>query len=130
MSADTLSVEIYYGPYLVKPVKKKFDNGERPYNIHASNIIWNDQGDYKVVDLWQNKQGNVSGRLLKFDKTIQADLKDARIVVIKGKLEVKEQILKPGSLVSLKQRSNIKVTCASKDCIFYLKTDQDFKLSL
>ncbi|WP_081485539.1 DUF4437 domain-containing protein [Bernardetia litoralis] len=33
-------VEIDNGPYLVKPTDEAVDNGERPINIDASNIIW------------------------------------------------------------------------------------------
>lgn len=33
-------VEIDKAPYLVKPTDEAFDNGERPVNIDASNIVW------------------------------------------------------------------------------------------
>ena len=33
-------VEINQGPYLVKPTSEAYDNGERPVNIEASNIVW------------------------------------------------------------------------------------------
>lgn len=33
-------VEIDQGPYLVKPTEKAYDNGERPINIDASNVVW------------------------------------------------------------------------------------------
>lgn len=33
-------VEINKGPYLVKPTNEAFDNGEKPINIDASNLVW------------------------------------------------------------------------------------------
>ena len=33
-------VEIDKGPYLVKPIEESFDNGERPVNIDALNVVW------------------------------------------------------------------------------------------
>ena len=41
-------VEINQGPYLVKPINEAFDNGERPINIDASNVVWlnNQQTDW------------------------------------------------------------------------------------
>ncbi len=33
-------VEISKGPYLVEPIENAFDNGERPINIDASNVVW------------------------------------------------------------------------------------------
>ena len=33
-------VEIDNGPYLVKPIDEAFDNGERPINIDAANVVW------------------------------------------------------------------------------------------
>ena len=33
-------IEIDNGPYLVKPTTESFDDGERPINIDASNIVW------------------------------------------------------------------------------------------
>lgn len=35
-------VEINKGPYLVKPTSDEFDDGEKPVNIEASNIVWLD----------------------------------------------------------------------------------------
>ncbi|WP_035086687.1 DUF4437 domain-containing protein [Aquimarina latercula] len=57
-------VEIDKGPYLVRPVDKAFDNGERPINIDVSNIIWLDHyatnwittnSDAEISFLWESK---------------------------------------------------------------------------
>ena len=33
-------VEIDQGPYLVRPIREAFDDGERPINIEVSNVVW------------------------------------------------------------------------------------------
>ena len=38
--SNLIFLEIDSGPYLVKPSKEQFDNGERPVNLHASNLVW------------------------------------------------------------------------------------------
>lgn len=40
--ASTAYVEIQSGPYLVMPPAKAFDEGERPVNVDASNLVWLD----------------------------------------------------------------------------------------
>lgn len=45
----TALVEITRGPYLVKPISKSFDNGEKPVNIEVSNIVWLDSKKTKWV---------------------------------------------------------------------------------
>lgn len=59
-------IEIDNGPYLVKPTNESFDNGERPINIDASNIIWLDNtqtnwisanNQSKISFLWKNAEG-------------------------------------------------------------------------
>lgn len=58
-------VEIDSGPYLVKPVDEAFDNGERPINIDASNIVWLDHTKTTWIDakstaelsfLWESQE--------------------------------------------------------------------------
>jgi len=120
-------VEIDNGPYLVKPTKQKFDNGERPYNIHASNIIWSDKGNYKSVDLWKNKSEVVTGTLLKFSKSLTLNSMDSKSVVISGSVSSQKQSLNPGSLISVKGSTGLTLSCESKECIVYLKTDKKFR---
>lgn len=43
-------VEINKSPYLVKPTSDEFDNGEKPVNIEASNIVWLDSKKTNWVD--------------------------------------------------------------------------------
>ncbi len=119
-------VEIDNGPYLVKPIKKNFDNGEKPYNIHASNIIWKDKGKYKIVDLWQNKNGVVTGSMLKFVGKMGIEATKAKLVVISGEIKAKNQVLGAGSLISVDDSAKLEVSCKVEECILYLKSVNDF----
>ncbi len=117
-------VEIDNGPYLVRPIKNKFDNGERPINIHASNIIWRNQGRYQLAELWQNKDGIVTGTLLRFSSDIKIKMSKAKLVLVGGRIMTKEQALNPGSLVSVDDTAAIKFTCKVDECIVYLKSEK------
>lgn len=121
-------VEIDNGPYLVKPTKQKFDNGERPYNIHASNIMWSDKGTYQSVDLWKNDSNIVTGTLLKFKGAIKVDSEESRTVVISGLVNTQKQSLSPGSLISVKGSSDFTISCQVKECIVYLKSNKKFNV--
>jgi len=39
-------IEIESGPYLVQPINKSFDSGERPINVVPSNFVWIDRGPF------------------------------------------------------------------------------------
>ncbi|MEM7296143.1 MAG: DUF4437 domain-containing protein [Pseudomonadota bacterium] len=43
-------LEIESGPYLVRPAAEAFDNGERPVNVEARNIVWLTAADTTWVD--------------------------------------------------------------------------------
>ena len=76
-------IEIDAGPYLVKPPQSAFDNSERPFNMHADNIVWSDieptgsvsNGGIKVNYLWGSlEEGQFRGALLKFPAGVSAAL--------------------------------------------------------
>ena len=46
----TAFLEIMEGPYLVKSPESAFDNGERPLNIDARNLVWIYASDVSWVD--------------------------------------------------------------------------------
>lgn len=117
-------VEIDHGPYLVKPISQEFDNGERPFNIHASNIIWKNKDNYSRAKLWVNKDGVVSGSLVKFNKSIKVKSAESKFVVIKGNLNFADQTLAPGSLITNKYNNKLKMNCLSSECVVYLKSDK------
>ncbi|MGB0695645.1 MAG: DUF4437 domain-containing protein [Rhodospirillaceae bacterium] len=46
----TILLEIMEGPYLVQPSNEAFDNGERPVNIAARNVVWLDGSDVSWIN--------------------------------------------------------------------------------
>ena len=112
----------------MKPVKKKFDSGEHPYNIHSSNIIWNDLGNYKFVSLWKNPSGKVTGTLLQFSNSIKLKMEASKIVVISGIVSLQERSLNPGSLITVNTYSTITPSCVSKECSVYIKSSEAFRV--
>ncbi|MEO0335001.1 MAG: DUF4437 domain-containing protein [Pseudomonadota bacterium] len=123
-------VEIDKGPYLVKPVKEEFDTGERPYNIHASNIIWQKRGAHKAASLWKNTEGQVTGTMVKFSKTAKISSEFARVVVISGEIQSTDQPkLSPGSVVTI-TKAQATLTCPSKtECLVYIKSNTGFAIN-
>ena len=118
-------IEIEEGPYLVRPTEKAFDNGERPVNIAASNLVWlgasditwvNQSGGVSPADepqiafLWSNPLDDPSqGALVKlpagFTGKIRSHGSTFRAVVIQGRLqyqvgETEVKTLEPGSYFS------------------------------
>lgn len=120
-SANMALVEIDKAPYLVRPVSLSFDNGERPYNIHVSNIIWKDEGSHKYADLWKDQNESVTGKLLKFNDTLNYKVTDSKVVVVSGDLSFKGRSLAPGSLISVDGETILNLSCLIKDCLIYLK---------
>jgi len=114
-------VEIQEGPYLVEPVDQANDNGERPVNVHTSNIVWLDASTTNWIDgdansptspelafLWGNPQDDEpSGTLVRFPAgfsgTVRCDDSIHRAIVVQGELVVrgsaqnKDTLLEPGS---------------------------------
>ncbi|SFD75302.1 protein of unknown function [Algibacter lectus] len=75
-------IEIDKGPYLVKPMTESFDNGERPINIDASNIVWLDytqtnwistNNKSKISFLWKNTEG-IRGIFVKLPKNFKGTI--------------------------------------------------------
>ncbi|MEQ9464893.1 MAG: DUF4437 domain-containing protein [Haliea sp.] len=107
-------IEINSGPYLVQPTGQAFDNGERPVNVHPSNIVWldsfskdeNSLSDVRIAYLWGDAaEGNLRGTMLKlpgsFEGTISTNADEFKAIVIEGTIDYKNQQamkkLEPGS---------------------------------
>lgn len=142
-------IEIDNGPYLVKPTDEAFDNGERPVNIDASNIVWVDASnltwieqtglsgianEIKVAFLWGKPGGDhMNGRLIKlpagFTGKIISHGSAFHGVVIKGqpqyKLNDTEFVeLEPGSYFSATGKSIHQVNSnTDEESIIYLRTN-------
>ncbi|MGB3607832.1 MAG: DUF4437 domain-containing protein [Psychroserpens sp.] len=139
-------VEIDRGPYLVKSIEESFDNGERPINIDASNVIWLDSKRSNSIDvnvkakisfLWQSKDAR--GVFVKLPKSyngiIETDGTVLYSVVIQGELnytlpqnqEVK--LLDAGSSFSSNDKAFHKVSNDSEiDVLLYLRTNGNIKV--
>lgn len=94
---NLIYLEIDEGPYLVKPSKEHFDNGERPVNLHADNMVWLQESDLVNIKangvsatyLWGDTN-SIYGALIKlpkdFEGAINANGNEFKAVVIKGAL--------------------------------------------
>ena len=117
-------IEIDKGPYLVKPLKQAHDNGERPYNIHASNILWMHYKKLSIAPLWKNSKSEINGVLIKFKGDVVFQKLQGKIVTIQGSTHIDSQGLtqvKPGSLIFGKS-NQLKLSCNQDPCVVYYKT--------
>jgi Domain of unknown function (DUF4437) len=138
-------IEIGDGPYLVYPPEQSFNSGERPINVHASNIVWIDQPGMpapangpKVAFLWGSPQDDqLNGTLVKlpdgFTGKIRSHGSTFRAVVIQGRPrrgvpgETGVKTLEPGSYFGSKGETVHQVSCeAGDDCIIYVRMEGKF----
>lgn len=145
----TAFLEILEGPYLVQPTKLFFDNGERPINVAAGNVVWLDSSDVtwveakgassaatgvKIAFLWGSPQADKkNGTFLKlpprFSGSLRGNDSHLRAVVIKGRtshqLPGKSEVssLEPGSYFGSKGGITHRIACeAAEDCVIYVST--------
>ena len=142
-------IEIDKGPYLVRPVDKAFDNGERPVNVDASNIVWVNPSEKSASDnkskrafLWGNPQDdNPNGNFIKllsgFNGKILSQGSSFHGVVIKGQPQYQmpneedTKTLEPGSYFSSEGESVHQISCKTEgDCIIYVRTNGKFDVTL
>ncbi|MEL6768664.1 MAG: DUF4437 domain-containing protein [Pseudomonadota bacterium] len=153
-SRATAFLEILSGPYLVRPAEEEFDNGERPINIEARNIIWLNAADVAWLDpedtlgvdgpeiafLWGTPNGDEkNGTFLKlpagFAGALQGNGAWLRAVLISGQAthtaDSAEALLDPGSYFGAEGDATHQVTCAATaDCLFYVSTEGRYRLGL
>ena len=118
-------LEIDSGPYLVRPPAEAFDNGERPINIEARNVVWlAESNGLEVAYLWGDPEvrhgaflrlaagtgGHLSGKL--------------RAVVIAGRIGE----LDAGSYLGL-DGSHPLACDGDRDCVLYLSAEGRFDIS-
>jgi len=144
--SNLIFLEIDSGPYLVKPPNAQFDNGERPINIHVSNLVWisgNSLESVKgngieIATLWgSTKSGEAGGELVKlpanFNGKIDVDAGEFRAVVIKGSLtytsaDQQVRTLLPGSYIgSTGKREHSFFT--SQESWLYIRTDDAYLIA-
>lgn len=139
----TVYVEIDQGPYLVMPPEEASDNGERPVNMHASNLVWLNASDTswlsaegaQLAFLWgESKAGKPGGVMLKLPAGFEGEIRsssDLQAVVVAGQPEVgfKKEKLQPGSsfqsegvaIQSIRSKSD-------QESILYLRSDQPLQV--
>lgn len=147
-SGATAFLEIEAGPYLVQPQADAFDNGERPLNLEASNIVWLDAtevdwlnmdrvskaaGEPQVAFLWGSPEdGQENGSFLKLPRDFNGRLNGAeswlRAIVISGSVQLQEpdtqnpKTLEPGSYFGSKGEASHTISCETADgCVLYLR---------
>lgn len=138
-------VEIDHGPYLVKPTTEAFDNGEKPVNIDASNIVWLDETKTHWIEnskahisyLWKHK--DVQGLFIKFPKGFDGKLKsfgtEFHAVIIQGNISY--VMPKNGEVKTLDAGSYFTATDVAmhdlfneseEEVILYIRTNNSIKI--
>lgn len=140
-------VEIQSGPYLVKPPSEAFDNGERPINIDATNIVWldalnttwikgeaksNESENAKMAFMWGNPEGaELNGTMVKlpagFSGKLNTEGSSLKVIVIKGQTNLHldsgndVKVLTPGGYFGSKGKASHHLTC-QKECTIYVRS--------
>lgn len=101
-------VEIQSGPYLVKSETEAFDNGERPVNVDATNVVWLDasnttwiKGETKtdptnnaqMAFMWGSPEDDqINGTMLKlpagFAGRLNTESSSFKVIVIEGQTKL------------------------------------------
>lgn len=142
-------VEIDKGPYLVKPTSEAFDNGERPINIDASNLVWLGSNKTNWVTknskaqlsfLWEsNTNSGLKGLFIKLPKGYKGEIRtDGSIlhsIIVKGEMSYKIpktneiKTLDSGSYFSSVGKSVHTITNKlENDIILYVRTNRGVKI--
>ncbi|MEO9525343.1 MULTISPECIES: DUF4437 domain-containing protein [Marinobacter] len=94
---NLIYLEIDSGPYLVKPSDEQFDNGERPLNLHADNVVWLEDSDLHTINadnvqathVW-GSTADMGGSMIRlgagFEGELMTEASEFRAVVIGGEV--------------------------------------------
>lgn len=142
-------VEINKVPYLVKPIDEAFDNGERPINLDASNIVWLDNKQTNWVDskskaeisflLESQEIGWFKSLFVKLPKGYNGEIETngtvLHAVVIEGELNYtmpqnqEQKNLDAGSYFGSSDRALHRITSNSKkEVVLYIRTNGIIKV--
>lgn len=147
-------VETQDGPYLVRPTDQAFDNGERPVNIDATNLVWLGSAETPRVEaspegergaevsfLWgEPEPGRLSGALVKLPPGFRGVLRSEgallRAVVVQGEVHrhtpraSDAQTLDPGSyFASAGETPNHISSGADAESLIYVRTRGRFTIA-
>ncbi|QPJ66802.1 MAG: DUF4437 domain-containing protein [Candidatus Nitrohelix vancouverensis] len=147
-SVNLAYIEIEEGPYLVLPTEKAFDNGERPVNLEAKNIVWLNASNLNWIDapgtsdsangpklafLWGKPQADeLNGSFIKlpagFTGRMSSQASSFHAVVIQGQArreglgDAETRTLEPGSYFGSKGTSEHRLSCVAEEaCIIYVR---------
>lgn len=138
-SNNLIFLEIDNGPYLVKPANQQFDNGERPLNLHAINIVWQPKTDsVDIAYLWGSaKKDKLGGTLLKlpsgFSGTLKSKSSDFKAIVISGEIHYSptknrtNKILSAGSYLSSEQAFSFSLS-TKNDALIYIRSNAAYEI--
>ena len=144
-------LDILEGPYLVKPATEEFDNGERPINIEARNIIWLDADDAPWINgaqtqaglqmafLWgEPRDGALNGTFLKlpagFSGALDGGGDTLKGVVISGTATYMatdgDKTLAAGSYFGSDSDAKHSIACEDEaECVLYVHSVGDYTLT-
>jgi mannose-6-phosphate isomerase-like protein (cupin superfamily) len=144
-------IEIDSGPYLVRPSAEAFDNGERPINAAASNLVWLDGDDVTFLPvsdgsgaqtafLWADRETGERGSLLRLpagsSSRIATGAGTLRAVVTSAGIRYTnpqttgEVALGAGSYFGSMGNAVHTISCeAEDDCLLYIRTSAAFTVA-
>ncbi|SHG80304.1 DUF4437 domain-containing protein [Ferrimonas marina] len=144
---NLIYLEIDSGPYLVKPSEQGFDNGERPLNLHANNLVWQGADDVSFLSaegselamLWGSPEpGEMGGMLVKlpadFDGELAVNAEEFRAVVIRGSVSYQSvqqpeaMALAAGSYLGSEGQVSHQLSTASEGATLYIRTNGRIEL--
>ena len=143
--ANTIAlVEIDRGPYLVRPPDQAFDSGERPVNLHASNVVWlplslqaGQPSGVEVSYLWGNFGGSDwNGSFVKlpagFEGVLTSEGKVFHGVVIRGTVKYRGEGVKeltPGSYVGARGATEHRIASGTdNESMIYVRTNGAYRV--
>lgn len=147
--ANLIYLEIDSGPYLVQPSAQAFDNGERPLNLHHSNMVWLDSTDsHRLHDegvqstfLWgKTDNGQLNGSLVKLPPGFQGKLltsaTEFRAIVIQGEMAYQsaiiddEKVLDAGSYFGSEGAFSHELSVPdNSEVTLYIRTNDNYEIN-
>ncbi|WP_420586852.1 DUF4437 domain-containing protein [Ruegeria sp.] len=143
-------LEIEAGPYLVRPSEEAFDNGERPINNEARNVVWLTAADTTWISgetgaeisfLWgEPSAGARNGSFVRLDPgsetRLHTDGTPLKLVLAMGELahsvdDLSDvQTLTSGSYVGSEGEVSHNITCNdAASCLLYVSATGTYRIS-